>query len=606
MKLNQNYTNFIKIYWQLLLASEVSKRLLAFSAILICFASIFQMMGLGLIVPLLNSLVDENHFKGVLYTPILGNILRSLPFPKNQENIFIFMLMLIFFAVVLENLFIYCGRCLNIKLAKDLTTALRVKIYNRFINFNKSFFNNESLSEINTLIVNFIQSATRTTNNITLFLIQGFFALVFLILMFSISWQLTLFSLILLPITHFFANYITKKIKKSAQSAHNSLLDVGNKLEDTLSNIELVQLNNNQDFEKGLFKEYAESESYHSAKARIKGILIPSVLEVINALGALLVVAVSVFLFFSFNSYSLGRLLVFFVSLRRFVSNVEQFTSNIVQTTTEIPNLEKILWALNFQESLPIISGNKELIKIKKEISFKNVNFSYDHTRKILDNISFTVPINKVVALVGPTGAGKTTIINLLPRFFDPLSGKIEFDNEDIKNFTLESLRNDIGLVSQNAKLFNNTIRYNIVYGIKDIDENKYRDALKSAQLDSFINKLPKQDLTIVGSNGVKLSGGEKQRISIARAILKNPQILILDEATSSLDAKTEYELDKALELVLPNRSVFVIAHRLVTIKKADIIFFIDHGSLVEQGSFNELVNKKDKFYQFAVLQNLV
>ncbi len=235
---------------------------------------------------------------------------------------------------------------------------------------------------------------------------------------------------------------------------------------------------------------------------------------------------------------------------------------------------------------------------IDGKITFNNVEFGYDSRRKILDKLSFEITAKKTVAIVGATGAGKSTIAKLLFRFYDVSEGQILIDEQNIREITQTSLQSKIGIVPQHTALFNETLRYNITYGKTDATEIEVLKAVQHAHLDSFIDLLPDGLDTLVGEHGLKLSGGERQRVAIARVLLKNPAILVFDEATSSLDTKTEQLIQKNIEEVSSNKTTLIIAHRLSTIVHADQILVLDHGKLVEAGTHNELLKKKGLYKQ--------
>eukprot|EP01127_Copromyxa_protea_P003434 TRINITY_DN1324_c0_g1_i2.p2 TRINITY_DN1324_c0_g1~~TRINITY_DN1324_c0_g1_i2.p2 ORF type:complete len:328 (-),score=71.80 TRINITY_DN1324_c0_g1_i2:54-1037(-) len=253
-----------------------------------------------------------------------------------------------------------------------------------------------------------------------------------------------------------------------------------------------------------------------------------------------------------------------------------------------------------------ITDGPKTLESVKGELRFENVKFHYDSDKTILEDASFVVPVGKKVAIVGTSGGGKTTIFRLLYRFYDPESGKITLDGVDIRDFTLNSLRQVIGVVPQDLILFNNTIRYNIAYGKVDATDEEIQASAKLAHIHDAIMRMPKGYDTEVGERGLKLSGGEKQRVCLARALMKNPSILLLDEATSGLDAESEQAIHDALDQITEGRTVLMISHRLKTVQSADVILVFDKGQVVEQGSHEELIQKPNGVYkQLVRMQSL-
>ncbi|MEK7698098.1 MAG: ATP-binding cassette domain-containing protein, partial [Nitrospirota bacterium] len=255
---------------------------------------------------------------------------------------------------------------------------------------------------------------------------------------------------------------------------------------------------------------------------------------------------------------------------------------------------ERIFYLL---EQQPEVDGTKNLTEIKNEIVFDNVTFIYPGTRKkVLDDINFRVKKGELVAIVGKSGAGKTTMVDMLPRFYKPVSGSIFIDDIDVNDVTLESLRKNIGIVSQDIILFNETVMDNIALGKLDATEEEIKEAAKAAYAHDFIKEMLHGYDTIIGERGIRLSGGQKQRISIARALLKNPPILILDEATSSLDTASEIIVQKALDNLMTNRTTFVIAHRLSTVRKADKILVLDKGKIIETGTHEELLSKEGMY----------
>ena len=241
----------------------------------------------------------------------------------------------------------------------------------------------------------------------------------------------------------------------------------------------------------------------------------------------------------------------------------------------------------------------KDLVINKAKIEYKDVSFSYDDKKEILKSINFTIEGGNIIALVGHSGAGKTTIMNLIPRFYNASSGEILIDNQSIYNISLSSLRKNISLVSQDITLFDDTVLSNIAYADSKASKEKILEACKFSATHDFVERLPEKYNTIIGENGVRLSGGEKQRISIARAILKNAPIILLDEATSSLDADTEYKIQEAIMYLTKNRTTIIIAHRLSTVLRANKIFIVDHGKVVAEGDHNHLLKNSGIYKNF-------
>jgi ABC-type multidrug transport system fused ATPase/permease subunit len=299
--------------------------------------------------------------------------------------------------------------------------------------------------------------------------------------------------------------------------------------------------------------------------------------------------------------------MIYFLILRRLASHINIFSQQWNMLMKFPPNIRKILWVFDDSDKPFIKNGDIQFEALKNEIAFKDIRFSYIPGIPIIKGVSFSVKKGQILAIVGPTGAGKTTVVNFLPRFYEYDSGAIEIDGINLREFEEKSLRKKIGIVTQDAMLMNDTIKNNITYGLEknDCNDISFEAAVHNAQLHDFIMSLPEKYDTIVGDRGIRLSGGEKQRVSIARAMLKNPDIISLDEATSSLDSHTEKLIQQAINNAVKGKTVFVIAHRLSTIKNADWIIVLEDGQIPEQGPLKELLEKKNRFYYYWELQKL-
>ena len=298
-----------------------------------------------------------------------------------------------------------------------------------------------------------------------------------------------------------------------------------------------------------------------------------------------------------------------FVAFLTAAFSLYQPLKNFSQTNSLIQlayaGTERIFEILDEKPTITDLADARDLETFNNEIVYKNLTFHYPEKKNILTNINLTIKKGDIIAIVGPSGSGKTTISNLLMRFYDPSDGEVLIDGQNVKNFTLSSLRSHIGIVPQETLLFNESIRYNIVYGRKDATEEDILSAAKAANAYQFINRMPKGLDTMIGERGVRISGGERQRLAIARAILKNPPILVLDEATSSLDAESEKLIQEAIENLMVNRTVIMIAHRLSTVKKANRIIVLDKGKIVEQGDHEKLLSQEGIYSRLHNLQLL-
>ncbi len=373
-----------------------------------------------------------------------------------------------------------------------------------------------------------------------------------------------------------------------------------NLIHETTTGIRIVMAFNMEAYEKRRFsEENARYVRQIMKRVRIRALSSP-VMEVIG--GAVVCFIVFLGSYYVAKGYSLGKMASFLSALllvyRPMRSLVE--TNNALQEGLAAGT--RVFELLDEKPYVTEQTGAKSLAGITGSIEFKNVSFMYEQDR-VLRNINLEVKVGEVVALVGSSGGGKTTLANLIPRFYDVTEGQIRIDGVDIREFTLKSLREQIGIVTQQTILFNDTVRNNIAYGSFDRSEKEVTAAARAANAHEFIQKLPEGYDTMIGEQGVKLSGGERQRIAIARALLKNAPILILDEATSSLDSESELEVQKALEKLMAHRTVFVIAHRLSTIRKASRILVVQDGRIVEEGDHKQLMSLGGEYRRLYRIQ---
>jgi ATP-binding cassette subfamily B protein len=374
------------------------------------------------------------------------------------------------------------------------------------------------------------------------------------------------------------------------QALYGRVGDFNARIEENVGGIRVVQAFANEDHERRLFA--VDNQSYRKTKLEAYKIMAASTsLSYLSMRLIQMVVMVAGSYLVLKDELSAGGFVGFLLLVGVFFRPIEKINSVIETYPKGIAGFRRYLTFLDTRPDIADRPGAREVRKLRGDIEYRNVRFGYSPGRDVLNGLDLTIRAGETVAFVGPSGAGKTTICSLLPRFYEVDSGAIMIDGIDIRDMTLRSLRNQIGIVQQDVFLFAGTIRENIAYGRLDASEAEIRDAARRARLDQVIASLPAGLDTIIGERGVKLSGGQKQRLAIARIFLKNPPILILDEATSALDTETERAIQQALAELSKGRTTLVIAHRLATIVNADRIAVIDHGVIVEQGTHDELLD---------------
>ncbi|MFA7677403.1 MAG: ABC transporter ATP-binding protein, partial [Candidatus Omnitrophota bacterium] len=541
-------------------------------------------------------------FSFIKETPVLKDFLNIVTpfFARPNTAIFVLLVALIFSSAILKNLFQYLSSVATLFLARQFAHNLRKRIFKRYLSFGKLFFDQNSAGSLYQILVGFSQRIATEIQVLKQALYTVFVLIVYLIIMAAISWQLLIFAVIIFPAFHYSVARLIKKIKTSSHYFAEASSELGKKISNALSCIPLVKAYKAEEKEKEWFAYASERvRSFHFSIDK-KQALIGPIQEIIFLCMSLVLVGAIAFLFMREKTGDFAGYVVFFMVLRRSSGSFGVF-NNIRSSLASIKGpLREVDKVFNDNDKCFISEGTSELKKIDEKIEFQHLNFSYSQGTEALKDINFSVNKGEMTAIIGSSGGGKTTLINMIMRFYKPSSGRIEIDGVDITNFTLKSLRNKIALVSQETFLFNASLRFNMLYGLnREVDDKTLFDAMEKAQISDFILSLPRGIDTEIGDRGVKLSGGERQRISIARAILKNAEVIILDEATSSLDSITENKIKIAIEELTQDKTTIAIAHRLSTIKNTNNIVVLEKGRIVEQGQPEELLKKKGKFYQY-------
>ena len=504
--------------------------------------------------------------------------------------------------VFLKNMFTFLSTFFLSDLVQSSVKKLREKMYQKILVLPMSFFSDERkgnlLSTFSADLKETELAIKATTNAIFKdpFYVIGYFATLFII-----SFKLTFFIVLFLPIAGLIISKISNGLKKRSKKGQENLGDILSLTEETLFGLRIIKSFNAQSFMNNKFER--KSNSLYSLMLGINRRIylaspISEFLGVLATSGVLLYGGNLVLNEFIQPDVFIGYLILF----SQLISPFKSISKAVYDSSQGIAALERIEKITLQDQLIKNSPATPQPINFNKEISFNNVSFKYNQ-EQVLENISFKIKKGETVAIVGHSGAGKSTIADLLIRFYDVVEGSINIDNINVKKINLSQLRNLMGVVTQDSILFNDTVINNIAFGV-EIENSQVLESAKMANADEFIQNLDKKYETFIGDAGNKLSGGEKQRLSIARAIYKNPEILILDEATSSLDTKSEKAVQEALNRLMKNRTSLVIAHRLSTIQNADKIIVLDNGKIVEMGSHKELVAKNSFYKKFIEMQS--
>ncbi|MDH4200044.1 MAG: ABC transporter ATP-binding protein/permease [Spirochaetia bacterium] len=485
-----------------------------------------------------------------------------------------------------------------------MVADLRTDLYNKLIDLPLSHFIAEKSGVWMSRVINDAVLISDVMVNDLRVSINNFFIIITHILLLAIlSYKLLVISMIGVPLMLWPVNYFARKIKSITRNEQSRLADLNGILQEMIAGIRVIRAFGMEKYEKNRFKQMNENLAHEGFRYRLNNTIGPSIVEFTSSIivSSLLIYGGSQIVDGHMTS---GSFFTFLFTLMVILSPVKQFATwyNLMNRMTVAG--QRIFELID--EKILIIDPEqpKEIKKLEDSIKFKNVSFRYESgDRDVLSNINLTLPVGSTIALVGHSGAGKSTFADLLARFQDCTRGEIFFDGIDIRDIALHSLRQKIGIVTQEVFLFNSSIQDNIAYGMQDMEIEKIKKAAQMAYAHDFIMELPQQYDTVIGERGFMLSGGQRQRISIARALLKNPEILIFDEATSALDTNSERLVQKAIKRLIKNRTTFVIAHRLSTIYESDIILVFKEGKIIEKGSHTSLLKKSGEYKKLYDMQ---
>ncbi|WP_462410154.1 ABC transporter ATP-binding protein [Neobacillus sp. Marseille-QA0830] len=482
--------------------------------------------------------------------------------------------------------------------AQRIVKELRDSLFKKLQRLPVAFFDARAHGELMSRLSNDVDNVSSTISQSTTQLMSGLIGIVgSLVMMLVLSPILTVASLITVPLVYLLTRTIAKRTSVLFKNQQVQLGKLNGQIEETISGIEVVKAFNHEDKVIEEFEEVNTKLREVGLKAQIwSGFLMP-IMNVIGNLGFTIVAIVGGVLAVK-SLITVGAIASFITYSRQFVRPLNDLANifNILQSG--VAGAERVFEVMDEQEEPDDAKGAVRLENPQGNVVFDHVSFGYRPDVKILKDVSFEVKAGTSIALVGPTGAGKTTVVNLLTRFYDVTEGSIQLDGRDIRDYTRDSLRRCFGFVLQDTYLFTGSIKENIKYGKPDATDKEIVAAARMAGADAFIRRLPRQYETLLSENGGNLSQGERQLLAITRVILAKPALLILDEATSSIDTRTELHIQKALLALMENRTSFIIAHRLNTIRDADVIMVIDHGEVIEAGNHEQLMAKQGRYYQ--------
>lgn len=580
------------------------------------FYALFNSLTFLLIMPILKTMFDADYtfvyveklpplaFNQEYLTALFNFTYSHLFNEYNPENVLLLLAIVTIFVSLLSNLFRYMGAWTVENMRTRTLQRMRNEMFSKVVDMNVGYFSDQRKGDIISKItsdVGVVQFCI--TNTLQVAFREPFLIIGYTVMMVAISWELALFSVLFLPVVALIIGSIVKRLRHPARTSQQRMGELVSTLDESLSGIKVIKSYNATGYVKQKFYDLSEDLARLTlSMARRQQLASPmSEFLGISAVGVILVFGGSLVFKDALSPEGFIAFIAMFSQITRPVRTfIDQF-SNINQG---IAAGERIFSIIDAQSEIQDKPGAIELDGLKDKIEFRDIHFSYDGSREVIEGISFEIKRGETVALVGPSGGGKSTLSELIPRFYDVKAGDILIDGVSVRDYTQDSLRAHMSVVAQDTVLFNDTIEGNIAMGKAGATHDEIVEAARIANADCFIQEAPEGYQTNIGDRGVKLSGGQRQRLSIARAVLKNPEILILDEATSALDTESEKLVQDALNKLLVGRTSVVIAHRLSTIHNADKIIVVDHGRVAEQGTHTELLAKGGIYAKLIELQS--
>jgi ATP-binding cassette, subfamily B, bacterial MsbA len=582
--------------------------------------TIFDVLNIALAVPLFGMLYQNRNVENVVIPQVFPAFAFNIEYARDVFNYYflrviseygltnalLFICLLVIISILLKNIFQYIERMIASKVKVDVVKNMRMHIFNKVSQLHIGYFNDQRKGDLISRFTNdVVEVENSVMNSLKYVLKEPIVIVVYFIVLFMISAKLTFFALLVLSVAGGALAELIKRLKKKAVQSQESQGRIVNILDETFGGMRIVNAFNARNF---ILNKIDKETSYHRkvnlSIARKNELASP----ISETIGVIIVAGILYFggsLVLSENStLTSGEFIAFLALFAKLIQPAKNFSSGITSVQKGTVSAQRIFDTIDIE---PLVKNKPNAIMLtdfKKNIEFRNVSFAYDR-ELVLKDVSLTIEKGKTVALIGPSGGGKSTLADLVPRFYDPTGGDVLIDGIPLSDCDLESLRRQMGIVTQESILFNDTIFNNIAFGMENVKEEDVIHAAKVAHAHEFIEQMENGYQTTIGERGSKLSGGQRQRISIARAVLKNPPILILDEATSALDSESERLVQDALNNLMKNRTSIIIAHRLSTIQHADEIIVIQQGQIIQRGRHEALLEGEGLYKKLIEIQKV-
>ncbi|AWW31265.1 ABC transporter ATP-binding protein [Echinicola strongylocentroti] len=611
----------MKTYLRILAYARPYRRYFPLYALYALLAIIFGLLNFTLLKPLFDVIfeqVDPSELQQYAAKPefsftieyfmhLFNYYFMQIADSYGKFGTLVYVCIIIVVSVFLSNLFTYLAGVLLAKVKADVIKKMRMHIFDQVSRMHIGYFTNERKGDLMSKMTNDVQEVENSVvQSLRVVFREPVTIILYFGALFFMSVKLTLFTILIIPISGAIIGGITKRLKKKAIQSQESLGRIVNILDETIGGMRVVKAFSATGYVYDKFdKETDEYSKINVSMAKRNELASP----ISQFLGVFVVAGILLYggslVLNNASDLSASEFLAYIIIFTQVLNPAKEISRAMGAVQRGLASADRIFKVVDTAPAIKDPARPKTLHHFDKSIAFNTVNFGYDQQHLVLKNIQFTLTKGKTIALVGPSGGGKSTIADLVPRFYDPTAGEVKLDGTNIREFAIDDLRKLIGIVTQESILFNDTIFNNIAFGLSEVSEAAVIEAAKIANAHEFIEQLERGYQTNIGERGSKLSGGQRQRLSIARAVLKNPPILILDEATSALDSESERLVQEALTNLMSNRTTLVIAHRLSTIQHADEILVVQNGKIVERGTHEELIRQEGLYKKLSSMQSV-